>query len=1133
MQISNILLQNKLSENIYGQSSDNNIQNENSYDTQNNTEIQKTQPKRTEQSEIENTLKSLGFKTNDENVKMVNTLINNDLPITKSNLQKLNQTLKLMGENSEKEAIFLIKNEISPTVANTDILKGYLNGTTNISNSLNSVLTALSSDTQNEEILALLNKLTENSISKSDIKLFNDATEQLKQIFSNKKVINILDDYINSSDFHEKISEFKNNVQTSASEPSIKENNIQNAFNTTNSTNTLKPNNIVTSQSNNSYENLEKQISDTSSNKITVPTNNTYNTQYTDTTNNQMNQNSGLTINNSPIYKNATTNFIDLSIQTQNTESSSNIKYEANNNTTITSQNQNTNNTTIIEDAYNKSIINDNTITTNNTTINTTTNNTPINTFSSENTQYNIQNPSDQTTQYYDAQTNPQQQNPHGNSSVSFSKTDSTQHNPVSSHNQTNPQQQNYQGNSSVSISQTDSAQHNPVSSHDQTNPQQQNPQGNSSVSSSKTDSAQRTPVSSDTITNSQYLNHKPNTIQISQTTDIKSSPTNSTTQYNVKQTQFIETTQNSNTTISIEKNSPTSNEIENNNTKLNNTLISSQEHKYTQNNYQLNQYTKTIQPQNFEKTEVSSSHIKQLSLSNNTISPIEQLMNKHKNIFIPILEKSINSGSLDMFRKMLSNYGFNEKFSIPELSSALEQLLPENSKLKTAFNLLPEVKIALSFSLKSNTQSHLPPFTQDTENTENQQISQNIIRQQYRQNTELKPNDITKIQYGNVIEENDNITSKLSYEDKTTYAKIPFNNAESKSTKNIENNTKKQETITFDKLFFQNKELLLPQIKKSISENSLAGFKEFLSNMGYKEHLSLVEMNNTLKTALWNNKELLQKFSDIPEVKSALSEYKTSKHTENTVTKKELPDSIPEKNTFSLNDFTIKDLKKIFESAFKNYPKLNERTQKILNVKESFMNKAMKNLSLDFSKEYDELNNYSENFTKKLNNIQSEINSVQSPVSNEISSEIKNIMNNLEFSSQFKDTTYFQIPIIINNNQTTAELYIFKNKTKNKNSKSSSAVLSLDLAFLGHFEAYISKAERNISCQFKTENKNIEKLISSKISDLNNALKNYNYNLKQVTFKELDEKFTVISKEPSLIKKGQKKSSFALDITT
>ena len=110
MQISNILLQNKLSENIYGQSSDNNIQNENSYDTQNNTEIQKTQPKRTEQSEIENTLKSLGFKTNDENVKMVNTLINNDLPITKSNLQKLNQTLKLMGENSEKELLEKIFN---------------------------------------------------------------------------------------------------------------------------------------------------------------------------------------------------------------------------------------------------------------------------------------------------------------------------------------------------------------------------------------------------------------------------------------------------------------------------------------------------------------------------------------------------------------------------------------------------------------------------------------------------------------------------------------------------------------------------------------------------------------------------------------------------------------------------------------------------------------------------------------------------------------------------------------------------------------------------------------------------------------------------------------------------------------
>ena len=156
-----------------------------------------------------------------------------------------------------------------------------------------------------------------------------------------------------------------------------------------------------------------------------------------------------------------------------------------------------------------------------------------------------------------------------------------------------------------------------------------------------------------------------------------------------------------------------------------------------------------------------------------------------------------------------------------------------------------------------------------------------------------------------------------------------------------------------------------------------------------------------------------------------------------------------------------------------------------------------------------------------------------QSSEQSETSFEIKNILNNLEFASQFKDMAYFQYPIMINNNPTTAELYIFENKSKHKNSKSSSAVISLDLAFLGHFEAYINKEQNNIFCQFKTENKNIEKLISSKINDLNNALKNYNYNLKQVTFKEFDEKFTVLSKEPSLTKKEQNKTSFALDITT
>ena len=222
-----------------------------------------------------------------------------------------------------------------------------------------------------------------------------------------------------------------------------------------------------------------------------------------------------------------------------------------------------------------------------------------------------------------------------------------------------------------------------------------------------------------------------------------------------------------------------------------------------------------------------------------------------------------------------------------------------------------------------------------------------------------------------------------------------------------------------------------------------------------------------------------------------------------------------------------------MFEIAFKSLPKLNEKVQHLLDEKEIFLNKAMKNISLDFSKEYEELDNYSKNFNEKINTIKNEISNSQNTVSLEISKDINKITNTLEFTSQFKDTAYFQLPIIINNNQTTAELFIFKNKTKNKNSKSTSAVISLDLAFLGHFEAYINKTDRNISCQFKTENKEIENLISSKISVLDNYLKKYNYNLKQVFFKELEDKFSVLSKEPVLDEQKHKKSTFALDITT
>ena len=362
-----------------------------------------------------------------------------------------------------------------------------------------------------------------------------------------------------------------------------------------------------------------------------------------------------------------------------------------------------------------------------------------------------------------------------------------------------------------------------------------------------------------------------------------------------------------------------------------------------------------------------------------------------------------------------------------------------------------------------------------------------------------------------------------------------------------VNSNTKPYKpNLTFEKVFFQNQKLLLPQLEKAIAKNSMSDFKNFLTNIGYKEPVSYIDINNTLKIALWDRKDILQKFTEIPEVKKELAEYQAQQENEktrNTEFSKNETENIFSSNikSFSISDlntknFTIKELKNIFSSAFKNYDKLNEKTQQLLNVKENFLNRAIKNFSLDYSKNYEELKNFSDKVSEKLNIVQNEVTAneiSEMSVSREISKDLNTLLNNADFVTNLKDVVYYQIPININENSTNAELFIFKNKKKQKNSKLSSAVLSLDLAFLGHFEAYITKNERNISCQFKTENKNIEKLITSKITELKNLLQNYNFNLQQVSFKELDEKFSLLSKEPKLTDNEQKKTSFVFDRTT
>lgn len=207
-----------------------------------------------------------------------------------------------------------------------------------------------------------------------------------------------------------------------------------------------------------------------------------------------------------------------------------------------------------------------------------------------------------------------------------------------------------------------------------------------------------------------------------------------------------------------------------------------------------------------------------------------------------------------------------------------------------------------------------------------------------------------------------------------------------------------------------------------------------------------------------------------------------------------------------------------ILNNLFQNNPEIQKKlSQYILNKNENII-KLSQHLTFNFkSLSKEDLNKYINELTEKVNNTKTLISDINTDNSKQILKDINNINDNINFMSYIKNNLYMQIPIEVNNYLLNTQLFVFKDKKNKKasNSNSASALLSLDLIYLGHFEAYIQKHKKNISCQFRIENEFVQKIIYSNIEKLYTGLKKHNYNLEQFTFKQINEPFTLVDKEP------------------
>jgi len=126
-------------------------------------------------------------------------------------------------------------------------------------------------------------------------------------------------------------------------------------------------------------------------------------------------------------------------------------------------------------------------------------------------------------------------------------------------------------------------------------------------------------------------------------------------------------------------------------------------------------------------------------------------------------------------------------------------------------------------------------------------------------------------------------------------------------------------------------------------------------------------------------------------------------------------------------------------------------------------------------------------------------------------------IRDALSFLSHIKNDVFIQIPLIINDNKTTGELYVFRDKKrKNITGRELSALIALDTENLGRFETYIVKQGAGVNLQFRLETAEYEGLVKDSIHTLNDALNSKGLYINGVSYKKLDESFSLLNREPA-----------------
>lgn len=151
---------------------------------------------------------------------------------------------------------------------------------------------------------------------------------------------------------------------------------------------------------------------------------------------------------------------------------------------------------------------------------------------------------------------------------------------------------------------------------------------------------------------------------------------------------------------------------------------------------------------------------------------------------------------------------------------------------------------------------------------------------------------------------------------------------------------------------------------------------------------------------------------------------------------------------------------------------------------------------------------------------------------------EIRDALSNLRDSIDFlrninEHSNFMQFPVMINENTSTAKLYIFKEGKRSKqiNPEDATVVLSLDLKSLGHLESMIKVKGKSVNITFRVENEGIGTILEKNGSLLKDSLNEKGYSLNPVRVISMEQPFSLLSLEAMINESSSDKIHFDMRV--